>query len=100
MLHRKRLPLIMCLVLAGAIGLFLWNTRSRPPAVSISFVGYTNRLVTMNNFPTGEVALSKTITNAVLRATNSGPVSVKVWGINTFEQLTNYPGFWGLLSAD
>jgi hypothetical protein len=79
----KRVVLGLCILAAASVALILWNIRDgRTPSLSISLVGYTNRTV----FPGDE---SSTAPLAMLRASNSGPVALKMTDLSGFSWSTN-----------
>ena len=88
----KRLLLCLCVLIATAVGFVLWGSRSGSPTLSISFIGYTNR-------PSPAVISSYYGANstnaivAVLRATNSGPVTLRLWSVYPIAgQPPTFPG--------
>ena len=77
----KRVLLGLCLLILAAVALLHWGGRdARSPLLSISFVGYTNQIA-------GNASSTKLL--AVLCASNSGPVTLKVDDLHGFAWLTS-----------
>jgi hypothetical protein len=79
MRRRKRLLLILCLVLVAVIGFVLWASRGGTPSLSDTFIGYTNRPIARADFPLTLRLDASNVLIAIVRATNTSPVSVSVW---------------------
>jgi hypothetical protein len=77
MARRKRVLLCLCVLIIAVIGFFVWvNVGGSKPAVSVTFIGYTNRPVMFGN--KSNFAIFR-----VVRVTNSGPVAVYVLGVGS-----------------
>jgi hypothetical protein len=86
----------MCLVLAAAAALILWDTRGgQSPGFSISFFGYTNSSIVTTNFPSKYAINSSNALTALIRATNAGRAPVVIWYLDyTVEPTNDYPQMW------
>jgi hypothetical protein len=91
----KRLLLVLCVLIAAVVALILWTSQSQPaPTLSLSFIGYTNRPVPAG-FQSKFATNSSNAITAILYATNSGPVGLRLWGVHYSVLPTNdYPRSW------
>jgi hypothetical protein len=91
----KLVAIILLAIIAGALALIRWRNRGGQRAtLAVSFIGYTNLAMTTATLPAGFMSTSTNpikVPAALIRATNTGTVSLRVWTINLLVMPTNQP---------